>query len=78
MSTRARRLAGAALSLGLLLFAHSTNAEMSARGMLEEVFNLLNAAQQSLSQDPLSPSDKQRALGQIHEAMDIVTHVPVN
>ena len=73
MSIRMKRLAGAALSLGILFFASSAPADDAATGeMIEHVLHVLNAAQRTLGQDDLKRADKERALGQIREAMDIL------
>ena len=77
MSIRIKRLAGAALSLSILVLAHSAEAQ-TPKAMLGEAINLLSSAVQTLQQDSVSPGDKQRALGQIHEAVEILMHVPVN
>jgi hypothetical protein len=75
MSIRMTRLAGAALSVGILFFANGASADQRGDEMVNQVLELLNAAQQTLS-DPgeLTPDKKERALGQIHEAMDMLIH----
>jgi hypothetical protein len=73
MSIRIKSLAGAALSLGILFFASGVSAQDGATGeMIEQVLQMLNAAQRTLSQDNPSRGDKERALGEIRSAMDIL------
>jgi len=72
MSIPMKRLAGAALSLAILCFAAGATAadDVATGAMIEEVLNMLNAAQSTLANDNLSRGDKDRALGQIRGAMD--------
>ena len=73
MTIRMKRLAGAALSLGILCFASAAPADEAATGaMIEQVLNLLNSAQSTLAQDNPSRANKERALGQMRGAMDIL------
>ena len=75
MSIRMKRLAGVALALGILFYASGAPADEAATGeMIEHVLNMLNAAQRTLAQDNLSRSDKDRALGEIRGAMDILVN----
>jgi hypothetical protein len=72
------KLAGTALTLGILFFAQGTNAEPSARETIEHVLGLLASAGQTLQRDPVSPDDKQRGLGQIRDAMDLLVRLKEN
>lgn len=72
MSTPMKRLAGAALSLGILFFAASAPADEATGAMIEQVLRMLNSAQSTLAQDNLSRADKDRALGEIRQAMEML------
>ncbi|HEY1797199.1 MAG TPA: hypothetical protein VGG57_13900 [Stellaceae bacterium] len=77
MSIRIKRLAGAVLSLSILVLAHGANAQ-TPKAMIGEALDLLSSAVQTLQQDSLSPGDKQRALSQIHGAAEILMRVQAN